>query len=319
MRFIRIVIILGVIILSRFDLAAQRFDYLNSWKKNKKQVNFLLGCSNFFGDLGGLDQTGTHYSPIDMDVLSTRVAFGIGYQYRLLKWLAVTSQFNYINLSGDDKLTNERFRNNRNLNFKCDLFEVSGRLELIYTSTFYAYHFNRYHRFSNYLKRRTWGIGGFIGVGGYYFNTKGRDQKGEWFNLRDMHTEGQGLPNGPSVYNNYGICIPFGVTAHIIFNREISIGMEINYRKTFTDYLDDVSGVYYDKSAIANAYGAKAAYFADPNKGLVPGQTNSGNSELGSVAQKRGDPTQNDAYLTLQLTLGYILKTKKTRRIVSKF
>lgn len=282
-------------------------------------MNVLIGCSNFFGDLGGLDQTGTHYSPIDMDMLSTRVAFGVGYQYKILKWFALSSQLNYISLSGDDKLTNERFRNNRNLNFKSDVLELTGRLELIYTSTFYAYRLNRYNRFSNYLKRRTWDIAAFLGIGGYYFNTKGRDQKGEWYNLRDMHTEGQGLPDGPAAYSNFGICIPFGINAHVVFDRKYSIGLELNYRKTFTDYLDDVSGVYYDNAAIKEAYGTKAAYFADPNKGLVAGQTNSGNAEFGSVAQKRGDPTQKDSYLTLQLTLGYTIKAKKAKRLVSKF
>lgn len=51
----------------------------------------------------------------------------------------------------------------------------------------------------------------------------------------------------------------------------------------------------------------------------MPIQTNSGNDEFGSVAQKRGDPTQKYSYLTLQLTLGYTIKVKKIKRLVSKF
>jgi hypothetical protein len=209
---------------------------------------------------------------------------------------------------------------NRNLNFKSNIFELSARIELVYMANRVGHRYGIKRTLSRRMKNRSWDFTFFGGIGGFYFNPKTRDPKGNWVKLKPMHTEGQGLPGGPKQYKNYSICIPMGVAYRIYFNRKVCVGLEVNFRKTFTDYIDDASGVYYDKYAISQAYGPTAAYFADPSLGLQPGQTQSYDPVSGKEAQQRADSRQKDAYMSLQLTVGYIIKQKRGKtRLRSKF
>ena len=45
-------------------------------------------------------------------------------------------------------------------------------------------------------------------------------------------------------------------------NEDIRVGIELGYRKTFTDYLDDVSGGYFDEAALLVAKGQTAVDLA---------------------------------------------------------
>jgi hypothetical protein len=44
------------------------------------------------------------------------------------------------------------------------------------------------------------------------------------------------------------VAIPFGIGAKMNVSKKVGIGLEWGPRKTFTDYLDDVSGTYPDVS-----------------------------------------------------------------------
>ena len=77
------------------------------------------------------------------------------------------------------------------------------------------------------------------------------------------------------------------------------IAAEFNIRKTFTDYLDDVSGLYYDNDAIRAQGGAAAAHFADPS---------GGEGGAGRVGAERGFSEHKDNYfltgMRLEIPLG---------------
>ena len=128
--------------------------------------------------------------------------------------------------------------------------------------------------------------------------------------LKPLGTEGQGLEGGPEPYSNYSLCIPMGAGVRKAMSRNLSIGLELQYTKTFTDYIDDVSGVYFNNEAILAANGPIAAFLADPSLGRIPGQTAPG--------QQRGDPDDLDAYLFLKFNAIYKMyqyrnKSKKYR------
>lgn len=299
---------------------SQNFIRPNEWKKYRREVYGSVGAANFLGDLGGLNRIGTDYSPVDLEMVETRTAFSLGYRYKIAKWFNLSAAFNYLIVKGDDRLTTEPFRNNRNLNFKSNIFELAGRLEFVYMANRVGHRYGIKRTLSRRMKNRSWDFTAFVGIGGFYFNPKARDPKGNWVKLKPLHTEGQGLAGGPKQYKNYALSIPMGIAYRIYFNRKVCVGLEANFRKTFTDYIDDVSGVYYDKSAIQAAYGPQAAYFADPSKGAIPGQTNSANELTGAEAQMRGDSRQMDSYMSLQLTVGYLIKKKRGKtRLRSKF
>lgn len=302
---------------SIFKLSAQNFARPNDWKKIRKEVFIQMGASGFLGDLGGLDKVGTHYSPVDYDFQTTRTAMGIGYKYKLQKWLNVVGTFNWLIVKGDDKLTNETFRHERNLNFKSNIFELAGRIEFAYFANRVTRRYNIKKTFSRRMKGVQTEWIAFIGIGGFYYNPKGLDKSGNWVALKPLHTEGQGLPGGPKQYSNFSICIPMGIGVNMYIKRQWTVGLEINWRKTFTDYIDDVSTNYYDPVKLSAAYGPKSAEMADPSLGNILGFSK---PAADGTPAKRGDPNQKDSYFSVQLKGGYVFKYKRGRsRLRSKF
>ena len=167
-------------------------------------------------------------------------------------------------------------------------------------------------------KNRTWELIGFVGVGGFYYNPKGRHPtSGQYIALKPLNTEGQGLPGGPSKYSNFSVSIPMGVAWRMILNKYWNIGIELNYRKTFTDYIDDVSTRYYpDRTAQLNAYGGTSVLMSDPNTGAIPNAT--ANNADGTGAQ-RGDK-QKDSFMGVQITVGRFFPPKRSKsKLRSKF
>lgn len=301
------------------SIYSQNFTRPNDWKKYRKELTIQMGASGFLGDLGGLNKIGTDYSPVDIEFVLTRPAFSLGYRYKINKNFNIHSSFNYLFVAGDDRLTSEPFRNNRNLNFKSNIFELAVRAEL---SLFKSKVGHRYGIKKTFTKRYRRSSANdfifFVGIGGFYFNPKGKNQTtGQWENLYPLRTEGQGLPGGPKQYSRFSLSIPMGVAYKRNINKLWSIGLEFNYRKTFTDYIDDVSTTYYqDRNAQLQAYGSKSIAFADPSLGNIPNAT--ANNADGTGAQ-RGD-IENDTYMSLQVTIGrYFPPKRKRTRLRSKF
>ncbi|MBA3662786.1 MAG: hypothetical protein H0W61_01070 [Bacteroidetes bacterium] len=298
-----------------FPLYSQNFTRPGDWKKFRKEVFVTMGTANFLGDLGGRSKIGTDYSPVDLNFQETRTSFGLAYRYKILRWLNIASKFNYLIVRGNDALTAEPFRHNRNLNFKSNIFELSGRIEIGWQSQKTGNRYGIKRTLNRRMKSNNQCIFLFAGIGGFYYNPKGYGPSG-YVSLKPLHTEGQGLAGGPKQYTNYSVCIPLGIYYKATFQKVWTVGIEFAWRKTFTDYIDDVSSRYYDNASISAAYGPLAAQMADPSLGVIQGATLPDGS---GVAAQRGD-IQKDSYVTLELTVGYIFKQKRKRaRLRSKF
>lgn len=303
-------------VLITYASVAQTFMRPNEWKKYKREVFVTTGVSNFLGDLGGGNQEGVHFGPGDLDWNQTRVALGFGGRYKLSRFINVAGKFSYLAIRGDDAATQDIYRQNRNLNFRSNVFELSGRFEIGYQSTRRGG--NRYGIRKNYGRGKnfTHNVFAFAGIGGFYFNPKGVDASGKIHKLRPLHTEGQGLPNGPKQYSNFNVCVPLGFYYKLTINKVWSVGLEFAHRITFTDYIDDVSTVYYDPAALTAAYGPLSATMADPSLGLIPGASSP--AADGTPAQ-RGD-LRKDSYMSLEISVSYIFKKqRKSARLRSKF
>ena len=130
----RIVIALILSLFLSEGLLAQRSNFRGmsrNWERNKKELMFGLGFTNFLGDLGGLNQIGTGYRPKDLDWPATSFGGLIGYRYRFKPAFATTTMLNIARLRGDDKYTQEIIRKSRNLHFRSPLVSISQRLEWI--------------------------------------------------------------------------------------------------------------------------------------------------------------------------------------------
>ena len=283
------------------------------WKQYRKELVFGIGASNFLGELGGKDQIGTDFVQ-DLEIKATRFAVSAGYRYYIRSYLSVRGNLTYAVVSGDDALTNEPFRNNRNLHFKSDIIEGVGVAE---------FHLIEEKQGSRYKIKGTKGsrssrVGLFAygGIGLFYFNPKAQYVDGSWYNLRPLGTEGQGLEGGPDKYSPVSIAMPLGIGLKYYVNTKMRIGLDVGVRKTFTDYIDDVSGVYFDKTKIAEANGPEAAYFSDPS--LVESLPGTGTIQA-APGNERGDPSDLDSYMFAQLTISYkLFKQRGFRRIRSR-
>lgn len=133
---------------------------------------------------------------------------------------------------GADSLQPDEWQKNRNLNFRSDIIEVGTQLEINY---FEIKRKSRLNFASPYV---------FFGFSVFYSNPQAY-YNGEWKDLRNIGTEGQNLEGGKK-YNLINFAIPLGVGVKITLGDRLSVNLFSGFRKTFTDYLDDVGGKYAD-------------------------------------------------------------------------
>lgn len=240
---------------------SQHLNTQQNWAVNKHELSLGLGVTGFLGDLGGADQVGSSYNPKDIDLNSTHVGGSFAYRYRFHRYFATSTMINAGMLRGSDAFTAEPIRNMRNLNFRSFFTMVSQRVEIILFANERAGRTRRSGRFVEH-NEQLYVIGG---IGAMYFNPETKYQ-GSWTSLRDKHTEGQGLSGGPSEYKRITAAIPMGVGFRMGVGKLWRIGLEVTYVKTFSDYIDDVSGAYYDPAVIGAAYGPNAAYLSNPSE-----------------------------------------------------
>ena len=292
-----------LVLLAGFGLSstlnAQYFRHSDYWKTHRQEITAGLGVTNFLGELGGRDRIGSPFL-WDLEFSQTKPALSFGYRYYLAQLFSIRANATYGILAGNDNLTKEPSRQNRNLSFKSDVLEA----QLCFEFHPFQEELGHFHDLRGVKgeKSSRMGLYIFAGVGGFYFNPKTQFD-GKWVELQPLGTEGQGLPDGPEPYSLTQICIPMGVGIRKALNKTMVVGLELQYTKTFTDYIDDVSGSYYDKTTLLETRGPLAAYLNDPSLGGIAGQSATG--------QQRGDPTDKDGYIFLKAQFHY--KIYKTR------
>ena len=206
----------------------------------QKQVNLTLfgGFANYSGDLQEkrftLDQS--------------HAAFGAGLSYEIIPKVLIRGAFTFSKLSGDDKFSSKELNRRRNLNFTSVLYDASVVAD--------------YSLFDLTDKRVT--PYAFAGVAMFGFNPYTLDSLGDKYFLKNLSTEGQGLLEYPDrkKYKNVQFAIPFGIGVRFRITDNAYLGYEIGLRKTFTDYIDDVSKTYVDEALLASNRGAKAVELA---------------------------------------------------------
>ncbi len=109
--------------------------------------------------------------------------------------------------------------------------------------------------------------------------------------------------------------LPLGIGYRYELDKKWTIGAELTHRITFTDYIDDVSTVYYDNDLIRQGQGELAAFFADPSLGFYVDE-NGREIPLNSTftGAQRGDNNDNDAYFTFVVSAYYKLSKSRFGR-----
>jgi opacity protein-like surface antigen len=280
--------------------------YGQHWKFLRHEVSLGIGTSHFLGELGGANDIGS--SGIagfkDLEFKLTRPTISAGYRFYISPMFALKADLSYGRLNGDDALTTEKFRQNRNLHFRSPVIELAGRVEFYPLKEYFGHLYRtngvigkKVNRWSPYL---------FAGVGGAWFNPKAEYQ-GSWVPLQPLQTEGVDYKKIMAVF-------PMGAGVKYAISSQLSIGLEIGLRYTTSDYVDDVSGNYIDHSGSD----AQTQYLADPNLDLIQSYTDGSYTyDPTAPGMQRGDPSNKDAYVFTLVTLNY--KFLKGRLNLPKF
>lgn len=314
------------------------------WKRTRWDVQFGIGTSQFFGDLGGGSKDAAHFFGVrDLDFASTRPMLKVGAQYKILETFSAKTSFTWGMIHADDAQAGSEGRRRRNLHFRSPLFELAFQAKYFFIKEKIG---SRYAisrgGLSNLINAYI-----FAGIGGIHFNPKA-SLNGEWYELQPLGTEGQGLKDedgnfavGPK-YSLFELAFPVGIGAKYTLSTRWSIGFEIGARYTTTDYLDDASGSYFNyydyykaedndfyvhnpprtKEELQVEFSDRHLsyetgenvrpedHYPTPNENRIRIQENPDRDFIGS--KLRGNDTYNDAYIFTVVYVNYKLPYRRS-------
>lgn len=248
--------------LSALSLSAQKFD-----------LGGGAGVAYYFGDLN------TNFNLKHPGPAAT--FFGrINFNSRLGMRLSVS----YANMEFKDSYSPNPFQQARNLSFNSQV--IDGTLQLEFNFMEFV-PFKRENMFSPYL------AGGFSV---YNFNPKTKFE-GENVALRDLGTEGQ--LKGSEYYLTQP-ALAFGGGFKLAMSGTWSLNLDFSTRYLFSDYFDDVSGLYTDLDALELSRGELARSLADRSL-EIPGTE----IPISYQNRQRGNDIDHDTYSMVTLSIVY--------------
>lgn len=183
----------------------------------------------------------------------------------------------------------------RNLSFRSMIWEAGARIEFNFVPFGRG---GKHYRTTPYL---------FAGINFFHFNPMAQyfdsvNQALQWAELQPLGTEGQNASLYPdrTRYTLNQIAIPFGLGFKALIGEDIVLSFEYGFRKTWTDYLDDVSTTYVGRSVLDNGtdQGRLAASLADRSDEVQPDYVN-------APGIKRGDDSLNDWYSFFNISISF--------------
>lgn len=252
-----------------------------SFFSNKRDRKFIAsvgtGTTSYFGELNN-----------PSDRFDTKLNLNFGLQMFVAERISVRSEVTWFQLKGTDEEADDSGRLNRNLSFTSNNFEfnVEGIIYL-------------FPKGARYYQRKQFNVYAFAGIGIMNYNPAAKvpdefngvplDGAGKNIGLRSLQTEGV-------KYGAFTPVIPIGIGIKYKIGPFFNLSLEGGHRKTFTDYLDDVSTVYVDNGSFSDPV---AAALADrsPEIGL----------STRSAGSKRGNPDKDDAYFIMNVKVEYYL------------
>ncbi|MVT12168.1 outer membrane beta-barrel protein [Chitinophaga sp. ysch24] len=243
------------------------------------QAGGFLGISNYSGDL--VQQR--------VDLKYTRYSIGAFVKRDINRYLTLRAGLTYGRIAGADSTNRDTLLLARNLSFRSPVFEAQLAAEINFLDLDVK-HFTPY-------------VFGGVALFSFYPTTK--DARGNTVNLRPLSTEGQGMAEYPTrkQYNLRQFSIPFGAGIKILITDNWIAGFEIGLRKTFTDYLDDVSLTYVDQATLLRSKGPTAVEVAYRGDEVNPAHAVPGTYPADGTI--RGSAKYKDWYAFTGFTLSY--------------
>ncbi len=226
-------------------------------------IGLFAGAMNYQGDL----------KPNSFTLQHSNLVLSLNIRKPLNRWVSLKTGVLIGKVEAADKYNREDLKF-RNLSFASGIKEVYGVIEVDFLDI-------TTKKFTPYI---------YGGGAAFHFNSYA-DYEGEKVYLKPLSTEGQGLPDYPDwkEYKLTQFTLAFGGGLRFAVSNCTSLSLEFSQRKTFTDYLDDVSTNYIDQNKLLAAKGQRAvdvAYRTDEFNG----------SPYPPDGEQRGTPTEADWY-----------------------
>lgn len=220
--------------------------FLSYSQKDKFKAAFEFGLmgggSYYLGDLNS-----THF-------VHSKPLGGLIVRYNLSNRHSFRFTGSYGNVIGADSKSKDDYQINRNLSFNSSIIEIAMGFEIDLIN--YRINDMKYP-ITPYF---------FYEIAYFRMNPKGKSSNGDDIALQELGTEGQGtLLSDKKAYSLNQFAIPLGIGLKFNLAKRIAVSLEYGIRKTFTDYLDDVSGKYVNPQVLSNIKGPLAGELADPS------------------------------------------------------
>ena len=256
------------------------FLWMNQVGAQNMFTTAFAGISGYQGDL----------VPLAIDPIQSHPAGGIGFQYEFNPNFSLRAEFNYGRISGNDKYS--LVNKSRNLSFTSNLGEFFLGAE--YTPiNLYQYKLSPYF---------------FTGIASFKFNPFTYARNGSKITLSEFDTEGQGFYQNRQPYKLRQFSIPFGAGMLWAISDNFRVGFVVGFRKTFTDYLDDVSTTYIDADILVRNRGTNALNYAFRGRELDP------SLPYPADGATRGNPKTQDWYHFSGLTIRFRLISYREKK-----
>ena len=304
MRKFLLSVLVGSIVFSQ-PLKAQYYYYNDKYYENA--VVFELGVSagimNCLTDLGGKKGIGKNFIK-DLNWKNTKLSYGLYVIAMYQNKIGVRLQGTFGSISGYDSIlkqveTPSTGRYERNLSFKSKISDFQLALE-IHPLFFKNYDDEELPLVSPYA---------VVGVGYYSFDPQAK-LNGQWYALHPLNLEGQGFKEYPDrkpyKLSQFNIAAGLGIRYEV--NSMFNARLEVVHRFLFTDYLDDVSTNYIDPNLFYSYLPTNLAAIAQQLNNRK-GERNP--SDVTNIGDQRGDPSDKDAFFTIQLKFGMTLGRQK--------
>ena len=252
----------------------------NNIYAQKNEFGIGLGVSTYFGDLSS--------DRMSNNLKQSHPAVQIYYNYYINQYFNSKIALGYGTISGDDSFSSENWQKERNLSFQSSITELSGMVEYNILGID--------HLINPFL---------FSGVNVFHFNPQTK-YNGQWVYLQPLGTEGQGSYLHPDrvKYSLIDISLIFGGGMKIKINQSLMLSIEFGWRRTNTDYLDDVSKDYIGYSELKRTNGELAANLADRT-----GEYNGFDPVSRIPGSQRGGEKVKDYYTMSFVNFVYILNS----------
>ena len=262
------------------------------------EAGIAAGAMNCLTDIGGNYGTGKKFIT-DINLNQTQPCGSLFVSATWQSTYALRLSATTGHLKGSDAVLENstgaaRNRYLRNLHFRTGIFELAVTAECHLLPILFP---NRgLPVLSPYL------LGG---IGFFHYNPQALLNT-RWIDLRPLHTEGQTFKEYPqrNEYSTISWCIPAGGGIKYDVSRLVNCRIELVYRFTGTDYLDDVSEQYINPALYAKylspAATVMAIALADRSAELAGGIQNKQNSI-------RGNPANKDAWFSCTFAVSIAL------------